>query len=538
MALSRVKVWVSGEVLTASDLNTEFNSIINNTASLFSPLTAGLDCDGYSLTLDAAGVTVLTSTAAIGLSVTTGAKAGTPGATGSIANFTAHTFTDSATAGSGTATKYTGHSVAAPTLAASNTSVTTTDAATQYISGPPVAGTNQTITNALALWVDDGASRFDGAVNMFKGADIASASTINLTTATGNLVHVTGTTTITAVTLASGMMRQVIFDGALTLTHHATNNNLPGGVDITTAANDRALYWSDGTTVFCTAYHRANGGPAASALGGALSYTSDLSPSQIIGNVDDYNPTGLSAASVLRLDTDANRNITGIVGGSDGRVLYLVNVGLQNITLKHDQTSTAANRFYIEAGTDFVMGPNQGVPLIYDSTSSRWRVMAQNHNQSGSAATDYLMMLNAGGTPPHRSMTGPNFVDELGASAAEMEAGSAANRIVTPDVQQRHQSAAKGWCYSNTAGTIQASFNADSVTDSGAGQWVVVWTTDFSSAAYCAIPGMQYGSGGLSVMINNTAGMAAGSTPVLVQNSASTPTDPNFFSLVAYGDQL
>ena len=93
-----------------------------------------------------------------------------------------------------------------------------------------------------------------GALNMVKGADIASASTIDLTAATGNAVHVTGTTTITAVTLGSGMWRLVIFDAALTLTHHATNNNLPGGANITTAAGDRAIYWSDGTTVYCISY--------------------------------------------------------------------------------------------------------------------------------------------------------------------------------------------------------------------------------------------------------------------------------------------
>jgi hypothetical protein len=100
-----------------------------------------------------------------------------------------------------------------------------------------------------------------GAMNWVKGADIASDTTINLTTATGNAVHVTGTTAITTVTLGSGMWRMVIFDGALTLTHSATTNNLPGGANITTAANDRALYWSDGTTVYCAAYTKANGKP-------------------------------------------------------------------------------------------------------------------------------------------------------------------------------------------------------------------------------------------------------------------------------------
>ena len=98
-----------------------------------------------------------------------------------------------------------------------------------------------------------GANTFTGAQDWATGANIASASTINLNTATGNRVHVTGTTTITAVTLTRGP-RTLIFDGALTLTHNATTNNLPGGANIVTAAGDRAIYESDGTTVYCIAY--------------------------------------------------------------------------------------------------------------------------------------------------------------------------------------------------------------------------------------------------------------------------------------------
>lgn len=49
MALSRVKNWSTGESLTASDLNGEFNNILNNPISLISPVTANVDMDGYTL---------------------------------------------------------------------------------------------------------------------------------------------------------------------------------------------------------------------------------------------------------------------------------------------------------------------------------------------------------------------------------------------------------------------------------------------------------------------------------------------------------
>ena len=55
MALSRVKVWIAGEVLLASDQNGEFNNILNNALALISPLTGTLDVDGQRLTLDSDG---------------------------------------------------------------------------------------------------------------------------------------------------------------------------------------------------------------------------------------------------------------------------------------------------------------------------------------------------------------------------------------------------------------------------------------------------------------------------------------------------
>lgn len=50
MALARVHTWIAGEVLTASDLNAEFNNILNNSTALISPLTANLAFGGFSLT--------------------------------------------------------------------------------------------------------------------------------------------------------------------------------------------------------------------------------------------------------------------------------------------------------------------------------------------------------------------------------------------------------------------------------------------------------------------------------------------------------
>jgi len=114
-----------------------------------------------------------------------------------------------------------------------------------------------------------GANTFSAAQEWATGSSIASAATINLNTATGNRVHITGTTTITAVTLTRGP-RTLIFDGILTLTHNATTNNLPGAANITTAAGDRAIYESDGTNVYCVSYNKASG---SAVVGGSSALT-------------------------------------------------------------------------------------------------------------------------------------------------------------------------------------------------------------------------------------------------------------------------
>jgi hypothetical protein len=53
MALSRVKTWSAGEVLTASDLNAEFNNILDNGQALVSPWVGQFDLNGETLIVDA-----------------------------------------------------------------------------------------------------------------------------------------------------------------------------------------------------------------------------------------------------------------------------------------------------------------------------------------------------------------------------------------------------------------------------------------------------------------------------------------------------
>jgi hypothetical protein len=61
MAISRVKTWISGEVLTASDLNAEFNNILSNATSLISPATGTWDLNANEFILDGDADTSITA---------------------------------------------------------------------------------------------------------------------------------------------------------------------------------------------------------------------------------------------------------------------------------------------------------------------------------------------------------------------------------------------------------------------------------------------------------------------------------------------
>ncbi|HXO70779.1 MAG TPA: DUF2793 domain-containing protein [Bradyrhizobium sp.] len=111
------------------------------------------------------------------------------------------------------------------------------------------------------------------------------------------------------------------------------------------------------------------------ALPRGLSLTGIISPPQITTNQNDYNPTGAATASVLQLSSDASRNITGLAGGADGRVVSLINIGGQPIVLSDESTSSsAANRFTLGAG--LTVAAKQAAMLRYDGTAARWRLIA------------------------------------------------------------------------------------------------------------------------------------------------------------------
>lgn len=135
--------------------------------------------------------------------------------------------------------------------------------------GAPGGATTQVQYNNAGAFAGDATFTFNSTskalfanlLEWSRGTAIARAATTSIGAATGNFVHLTGTTTITGFgTGTAGQTRYITFDGAGTLTHNATSLILPGGASITTAAGDSCIAVSEGGSNWrVVSYTKASG---------------------------------------------------------------------------------------------------------------------------------------------------------------------------------------------------------------------------------------------------------------------------------------
>lgn len=154
------------------------------------------------------------------------------------------------------------------------------------------------------------------------GADVASAATVNLEGANADLVDVTGTTAITAITLNDGHARTVRFTGALTLTNGASLV-LPGAANITTEAGDFAIFRGYAAGVVrCVHYERGARAPFAGKLINVQVFTASSTYNRSVGcKVAVAEVVGGCGAGGGTQATSASQFACGAAGGGGGAAI-------------------------------------------------------------------------------------------------------------------------------------------------------------------------------------------------------------------------
>lgn len=150
-------------------------------------------------------------------------------------------------------------------------------------------------------------------------------------------------------------------------------------------------------------------------------------------------------------------------------------------------------------------------------------------------AADFLPFYDTSATEP-RKLTPEQLVTALGATAAEQEAGTLGTRIVTPEIQHRHPSAAKYWVrFDGATGAIESSHNVSSVVKDGTGEFTVTLIGALSAATHNCPVGTAQQAGALRTVTLGTT--AAGTIEVKIWNSAGALADATRVMLIGFGDR-
>jgi len=187
------------------------------------------------------------------------------------------------------------------------------------------------------------------------GADIASSATLNLDNATGDYVFITGTTGISAITLADGRQVTTKFSGALTLTNSASLI-CPAGANYTTAAGDVIVWRGEASGVVrAVGLLPASGITVTDGSKGDVTVSSSGTVWTIAANVITY--AKLAAAAIA--DTAA------ILAGTASKLVDAA--GLYAVLFGVNQTWQSVTR---TAGVTYTNSTNKPIQAIVSITTT------------------------------------------------------------------------------------------------------------------------------------------------------------------------
>ncbi len=314
------------------------------------------------------------------------------------------------------------------------------------------------------------------------GIDSADGGGALVVLADGVFNDVTGTTGITSInSLGIGSIKWLQFDGALTITHHATNLILPEGRSIKTTAGDILCFYEYASGDWRLLSNTANSLPFRKGADIATNSAGNLTPGSD-GNAFDV--TG----------TDGVTSIDAVAVGT-----YIILRFDDIVALTHDGTN-------LDLGGSSLMTVAGQILTFHEYASGDWRMVSNSVRVTGQIqVTDVTVTGSAASTPDANTLTKDHLIGAR--------------------------------CTFNGTGTpayIEEINFSGAITDSGVGDYILTIDRDFADANYTAV----CTAGAVNAArIVYTASEAVGSIVVQLENDSGVRQDTQRLSVTLIGEQ-
>lgn len=324
--------------------------------------------------------------------------------------------------------------------------------ASPALTGTPTAPTAAFGTNSQQIATMAAVEALLGASE----ATVASATTCDIGAAASTRVLITGTTTITSLGTVADKLRIVRFGGGLTLTHNATTLNLPGGQNVTTQADDVAIFVSDASGNWRVLnFYRYWGIPLHASGGSAF-----------VGGASFY-PVAIASAATTNLGSNnfVVRPVTGtttITSFGSTANLFRILVFSASLTLTHNATT-----LILPGGANIVTQAGDVAAFVSD-VSGNWRCVWYQR-------ADGTPLSNSGVSVPRGHLNGltlsNNVTDatndiDIAAGEAATDAGASLNMTLASALTKRLDAA---WA----VGTGQGGLDTGSIADTTYHVWLI-----------------------------------------------------------------
>jgi hypothetical protein len=201
----------------------------------------------------------------------------------------------------------------------------------------------------------------------------SSGSPLKITACANGEIYQSNGTTWSCVTPAAGDITGITAGSGMTgdTASGAASLAVGAGTNITVNANDVQL--STNVAVAGTLSVAAGATTVSDFRGTAIS------PAAITGATHDWEPTGLSTATIIRTSVTGSATLTGLTGGASGRRVTIVNLGAGDLTIDVENGgSIGDNRFTSPTNSYTYLQTNDMATYIYDATITRWRIESFN----------------------------------------------------------------------------------------------------------------------------------------------------------------